>query len=344
MCSNLRRVAILLAFVVLGLPGENNAAKNGKPGVADIGGAKAVLWSDPADIASRNLLYGSGGEGRQPRGPFTFIEEDTEGSNPKLDIRDIDGVKWKVKLGAEARPEVAASRLVWAAGYFTTDDYFLEELRVQDLPGRLHRGQELVGPDGTLHNVRLKRPMKDQEKLGTWHWASNPFQGTREFNGLRVLMALMNNWDLKDSNNAVYQAKNHDEAGERPRIYLVSDLGATFGTTGYIRSLEASRGNLDSYKQSKFISNLNSDFVDFGAPGRPTLLETVNLPVFLHRLDLRSIGRRIPREDAKWIGQLLGRLSQEQIRDAFRAAGYSSVETNEFARVVESRIAELNAL
>jgi hypothetical protein len=44
------------------------------------------------------------------------------------------------------------------------------------------------------------------------------------------------------------------------------------------------------------------------------------------------------------MGQVLGQLSQEQIRDAFRAAGYSAPEVNEFANVVQSRIAELNAL
>ena len=39
-------------------------------------------------------------------------------------------------------------------------------------------------------------------------------------------MALINNWDLKEVNNAIYEEK-----GEGPR-YVVSDLGATFGETG----------------------------------------------------------------------------------------------------------------
>jgi hypothetical protein len=267
-----------------------------------------------------------------------------EGTNPKIDVRDQDGIKWKVKLGAEARPEVAASRLVWAAGYFTNEDYFLENMQVQGLPPHLHRGQELVAPDGSLHSVRLKRSNKSEEKLGMWQWSSNPFVGTREFNGLRVLMALVNNWDVKDSNNAVYQEKHSDNSREPEQIYLVSDLGASFGPTGFKLPVEASRGNLDAYKRSKFMSNQTPDYVDFGAPGRPTLVETFNLPVFLHRIDLRWIGRRIARGDAKWMGQVLGQLSPEQIRDAFRAAGYSPQEVNDFAAVVQARIAELNAL
>ena len=69
---------------------------------------------------------------------------------------------------------------------------------------RLRRGGNLVSPDGTVHNVRLKRHLKDQKKIGAWSWAKCPFTSTREWYGLRVLMAVMNNWDLKDSNNSVY--------------------------------------------------------------------------------------------------------------------------------------------
>jgi len=38
------------------------------------------------------------------------------------------------------------------------------------------------------------------------------------------MMALINNWDLKDVNNAVHEY-------EGKRIYLISDLGASFGST-----------------------------------------------------------------------------------------------------------------
>jgi len=44
------------------------------------------------------------------------------------------------------------------------------------------------------------------------------------------------------------------------------------------------------------------------------------------------------------MGQLLARLSPEQIRDAFRAAGYTPEETEGFAKVVERRIGALTAL
>jgi hypothetical protein len=189
----------------------------------------AVLWREPADISSRNLFYGPGGEKDQPHGPFTFVKEDLDGTNPKFVVRDKDDVKWKVKLGEEVRPETVASRLVWAVGYFTNEDYFLPDLQVAELP-RLRRGQRQVMAGGVLHNVRLKRYLKGEEKLGSWQWRNDPFAGTRELNGLRVAMALINNWDVKDENNSVYEYK-HDKDGPA-QIYMVSDLGASFGTPG----------------------------------------------------------------------------------------------------------------
>jgi hypothetical protein len=54
------------------------------------------------------------------------------------------------------------------------------------------------------------------------------------------------------------------------------------------------------------------------------------------------IGYHIPRADARWIGQLLAQLSKEQIRQAFRSAGYSPQEVEGFANVVEQRINEMN--
>jgi hypothetical protein len=44
------------------------------------------------------------------------------------------------------------------------------------------------------------------------------------------------------------------------------------------------------------------------------------------------------------MGDLLSRLSNRQIEDAFRAAGYSPEEVAGFSRIVESRIAALGEL
>jgi len=296
----------------------------------------AILWREPADITSRDLYYGPGGKAHEPRTELTFLSEDTTGASPKFEAVDEEGIHWKVKLGVEAKGENAASRLVWAAGYYTNEDYFVREIRVRNLP-HLDRGGHYVTGGSVVHDVRLKRHNPGEKKLGTWQWGNNPFHGTREWNALRALMALVNNWDLKDFNNAIYQVK-----GEHPeQRYLVSDLGASFGTTNLNRTL---KGDLHSYEQSKWIIGVTNDHVDFAVPGSPPAVWAFAMPVMVQRRELMWIGRGVPRADVAWLGHLLARLSPRQIRDAFRASGYSDDELERFSRVVEHRIEELNRL
>ena len=78
------------------------------------------------------------------------------------------------------------------------------------------------------------------------------------------MMALMNSWDLKDENNEI-----RERDSDQPRkIDLVSDLGATFGTTGYSWTQTKAKGNLKSYTHTKFIKKEDPEFVDFNVlPG-----------------------------------------------------------------------------
>jgi hypothetical protein len=300
----------------------------------------AVLWREPADIASRNLFYGAGGEQYLPSRTMDFVEEDHAGSNPKFYVRDQDGTKWTAKMGVEAKPETAAAHLLWAAGYYADEDYFVPSLEVKGLPSHLERGQNLAEKDGTITNVRLERHVKGRKKIGSWKWKHNPFTATRKFNGLRVMMALMNSWDLKDENNAIYE----EESSPAHKIYAVSDLGASFGTTGYSWTGAMGKGNLKSYSHSKFISKAGPEFVDFNVPTRPALIYFFHVPGLIRRMQMRWIGRHIPREDAKWMGDVLSHLSSAQIQDAFRSAGYSQQEVDGFSKVLEERIAELSKL
>src|SRR5215472_7580765 len=310
----------LALLVVVYVPSATAKGRNNydAAGTEITASSRAVLWRNPIDITSRNLLYGPGGKAHRPHGTFTFAKEDLDGTSPKFSVRDQDGVKWKVKLGSEAQPETAASRLIWAVGYLANEDYFLTRLQVQNLPPHLHRGQKFVASDGFVLNARLKRYLKGEEKSGNWGWRESPFAGTRELNGLRVLMALLNNWDLTDENNAIYDQQS-DEAPQQ--LFIVSDLGSTFGAGRLTWPLSRARGDLSTYRHSRFITNTTADYVDFQTPARPSFLFIATPREFVHKLHLRWIGRRIPRADAKWVGRLLAQLSAEQIRDAFRAAG-----------------------
>ena len=154
-------------------------------------------------------------------------------------------------------------------------------------------------------------------------------------NGLRVMMALVNNWDLKTVNNSIYDMEDQT-------IYAVTDVGATFGKTGNTAS--RSKSNLKDYEGSKFIDKIAGDHVDFVLHSRPLFITAVDVPNYRERSSMEAITKHIPRADAKWIGQRLAQLSNEQIRDCFRAGGYTQEEVERYSEVVQNRIAELNAL
>jgi len=295
----------------------------------------AALWRDRGDISSLNLLEGPGGKKHHPAGKFTFVKEEKEGTAPKFEVLDEKGAEWKVKLGEETKSETAATRLVWAVGYFADEDYYLPEIQVEKMP-RLGRGCEYVAAGGVVHGVRLERKIHGQKKSGNWSWFNNPLEGTRELSGLRIMMALLNNWDLKEINNAVYS-----EEGENSR-YVVSDLGATFGRTG--NPLVRSKSNLRDYRGTKFVQNVNPEHVDFYLSSRSFFLTVFDVPNYIARTKMQGVVKHIPRTHAQWLGRLLGQLSAEQIRDCFRAAGYSPQEVEGFAEVVQSRIEDLHRL
>ena len=272
--------------------------------------SSAVLWTNPDDLESRDLFYGCGSKDREPSGKMKFVGENMNGVNPKFDVRDSNGVRWGVKLGSEARPEVAATRLVWAVGYFTNEDYYVQELPVR-IP-RLERGNEFIHND-RIEGVRLKRHNKHEHKIGYWSWNQNPFAGTRELNGLKVMMEIINNTDLKPEHLVIYDYK------ERERRYFITDLGGTFGRAG-AHFYNRNKGVLKDYASYPLIQKLGTEYVDFW--------------YFKH----------VPRADAKWIGDILARLSDEQISDAFRAGGFSPADIEGYTKKFRAKINELTSL
>lgn len=273
------------------------------------------MWREPRDIASRDLLLGPGGEQMKPDlSRLTFIKEETGGYSKKYRVKDARGRVWVAKLGKEAQSETAAVRLVWAVGYTTEINYLVPRVTI---PGK-----------GTFENVRFEARPKEVERLDEWEWTNNPFAGKRELQGLKVLMALMENWDLKNDNNRVLLVRN----GRRNELhYIVSDLGTTFGKTGgqrspiaFFKSIKGSRNEPDDYVEDEFIDEVQGTRVSLDYSGKNS-----------------EIMRDITVADAKWIGGLLSRLSERQIQDAFRAANYTPEEVQLLAGAVRKRIQEL---
>ena len=305
------------------------------PVLAQQGSPAAVIWHDRGDAAALDLVSGPGGRAHEPGGHLRFIEESRDGTSPKFEVEDEHGVRWKVKLGEEARSETAATRLLWAAGYVVDEDYYRPGIRVVGLP-RLARGQEFVTDEGIVTGARLERQGGGGGERATWSWYDNSFVGTREFNGLKVMMALVNNWDLKDVNNRVF------DTAEGGAQYGITDLGATFGRTGNI--ITRSKSVAKEYAETKFISKVSATHIDFVMQSRPILPFVFHLSAYRERTRMQDIVKGIPIADARWIGDRLGRLSAEQIRDAFRASGFSPGDIEVYTQVVVARIRALQDL
>ena len=280
---------------------------------------EAVLWRAPADIASRDLFLGPGGEEKKPNlSNLTFISANQEGYSVKYHVRDGSGRKWVVKVGNEARPETTAIRLLWAVGYVTEINYLLPCVHIAGAPKPRKDVPRCEG-DG-FADVRFEERGDGVKRGESWDWKSNPFYGKRELNGLLVMMALLNNWDLKTSNNVVLQATNAE--GVTEQRYVISDLGATFGKTG--GPISHSRNEPEKYVKTQFIEGAKGGRVRFAYSGKQSGL-----------FDEISVA------DAKWIGSLLAQLSDKQIEDAFRAADFTPEETQMLVAQVKDRISQL---
>jgi hypothetical protein len=282
------------------------------------------------------MINGAGGAAHAPKPgvEYSFVKEDLNATTTKFYAKDPDGVEWLVKLGPEAGAETAATRFTWAMGYFADEDYFLPQIHVTGLPKLKRNMHGASEKTGIVPNVRLKREVK---KLENWDWDNNPFVNTRELNGLRVLMALMNNWDLTELNNKIYVIDNE-------RKFLVSDLGATFGQTGQDMPI-GTKGNVKDYEHAKFVKSRTADTVSFVMNTRPPFFFKPFTPkLYATSARMVHLAENIPVADAQWMGGMLAKLTPRQIRDAFRTAGYPPETVEGFARAFESRIAELNNL
>ena len=300
-----------------------------------------VLWRDPGNVRLRNLRYGPGSARLAPVAPFSFLTEDKSGVSPKFEVRDARGVKWVVKLGEEAQSETVATRLVWAPGYFAEEAYYFPRVRISNLP-RLSRGRKFVEARSIVRGARFE-PRRNEVKRGKrWDWIKNPFAGTRELNGLKVIMVLLNNFDARTANNVILHDSHTGEAR-----YVVSDLGATLGRAGGLGGTRT-KNNLRDFLSTRFVTGVEDDgTVEFDYDTRPTKLGMLTIfypPYYFGEVRKEKSMRGIPIEHARWIGSLLSQLTDEQLRDSFRAAYYDRATTEAYVRSLRQRINQLSQL
>jgi hypothetical protein len=274
----------------------------------------AQLWVDPGG-APRNLEAGPAGDDfRRPAADVRYdvVSRDTRGFSITYRVRDARGAEWNVKIGPEAQTEVVASRILWAVGYHQLPSFFVERWIAVDRS----RGQLLGG-------ARFRPRSLPLTSKGVWSWQSNPFVGTREYNGLLALLMLLNGTDLKNDNNERFEM----QGGNRERAsqwYVVKDLGATLGETGRV---DPRRGFLEGFEREPFLAGKDGPFVRFAYRGRH-----------------QELLQRIPVEHLHWTCRRILALTDTQWRDAFRAGNYDEHTTARYVARIRAKAEEGLAL
>ena len=294
--------------------------------------AQPILWTDPGDVTKLDVATGPGGESYRPAPPFHFVRESSGGTSPKIEVKDARGRVWRVKGGGEAHPEPVSVRLAWAVGFYAEPIHYVANGRIEGALG-LKRAHKLVKPDGTFQNVVFEASedeftyMKDKG----WTWTENPFVGTHELNGLKLMMILLSNWDNKDSRDETKTGSNVSVM-KRPDgrlVYYVNDWGESLGSWGK-HDLSRSRWNCGRYKgqSSQFITGVSDGRLQFSFSG--------------HHVDDFSNDIRV--EDARWLASYLGKLTDAQLQAAVQAGGASPEEVSCFSGEIRNRIRRLEAI
>jgi hypothetical protein len=299
-------------------------------------GVRHRRWRDPGAVETLDLTGGPGGAALAPKAPFSFIEEHSSGSQPCVSVRDANGRRWRVKWGHEVPCETFAVRLAWACGYFAEVTHRIASGTIEGL-APLTRAAGCVEANGAFVDARFELDDPDVLKLfeeHSWSWTSNPFVGTPQLAGLKVLLMLISNWDNKDqrdvgrgSNTAIFVVR--DGRWRREAQYLIVDWGGSMGKWG---GTVVTRGRWDAAgfaaQTPQFVTGVSGNYVQFGYAGQRTADARASITI----------------ADVRWLCQYLTRITDDQLRAALRASGATAEEEASFAASLRARIDQLRAV
>ena len=321
------RIAIALGFLMLLLMRAGGRTDHASANASTLAQAPVVIWRDPGAVELLDFAAGPGGHENRPRSPFVFLKELSNGTAPKIKVRDAHGREWVVKWGTEVKAENIATRIAWASGFFVDCTYFVKEGKIEGAKD-LGPAGEFVGPDGGFKEARFELWNGGYVEGQNWSWNENPFVGSRELTGLKIVVMLTSNWDNKDSrdtfngpNTAII---NHIENGRRELRYVVDDWGSTMGKWGP-RYFYRDKWNCKAYSEqtAQFISRVKDGVVDWGFAGS------------------RNVSEGIRVEDVQWSLSYVGRITDSQIKAGLEASGATPEEVECFSSAIRSRINQM---
>ena len=285
-----------------------------------------LLWKDPGDIAHIDFTHPAGGAKNTPKPPFSFLSERLTGSSPKVMVRDSADVKWRVKGGLEPKAESFATRFVAALGYYADPTVFVAHGKIEGVT-RLKRAAGFIQPDGSFSNGSFERRHgKLKELTQDWAWNRNPFLHTKEFQGLKVLVMLLSDWDNKDardrwtgSNTGIAERQVN---GRIQLIYRVKDWGQTLGAWGTHQKPKGWDCAAFTAQTQAFLTARAGQYLRFGFTGQ-------------HTDDFKN---DITVDDVRWLLRYLGKITDAQMQDGLKASGATPEETACFVPQLRERI------
>lgn len=290
--------------------------------------AAQTLWKEPQRVSVSDWTWGPGGQATAPRPPFAFVKEKMTGTNPKVEVRDAAGRLWTAKFGAEVHADTFSARLLSAVGYAAVPTYYVEKGTITGVHD-LKRARRFVAKDGSFKSARLKlkeHHAKSEEENPAWSWVDNPFMGTRELGGLKIIVMLASNWDTKDSrdgigsNNEIIQL-----AASSPAWYAVTDWGASFGKSGGFFKRDRWDWNAYHGQSSRFVSLTASGTLQWGFKGK-------------HGGDITT---GVGLDDIRWLLPYLSRITDEEFTAGLRASGASGPVAQYYTQSLRARIDQL---
>lgn len=281
--------------------------------------ARSRLWT-PTRIRSLDLRTG-------PRAAdailskadvtCTYLDQGLGGRSPKFLCKLSEHDVVKVKFGAdngEVFGEVLATRLLWALG-FGADRMYPAAVVCRGCPAALG-GTPLPGDARRFDPAVIERQMPGREwpPDGPKGWAWNdlnvvdPRMGgatLAQRDALKLLAVFLQHTDSKPEQQRILCLARRDAtSGACARPFLmISDVGLTFGRASRMNANEASGANLTAWRQTPIWKE---------GPGCRG-----NLPRSLTgTLDDPAISE----QGRRFLADLLGQISDRQLRDLFEAA------------------------
>ena len=275
--------------------------------------------SSPVDLESRDLFRGP------PRAPRRRPRRQLRLRRPRYErpqsrvrrSRSRTASSGASSSGRKHRPKSSLSRSLWAIGFHQPPTYYVAAW-THDGPGGRAAGRRPL----PSRDRRLDR------SLGEWDWTDYPHTRSPENGGLLVAQMILNNWDLKTSNNKVIDRTDGSRPGRASMWRAISArrwaptnrrsgcAGPTCAGAKARRTIFRAFRSRDSSTASKAVSSSSRTAVRTSRSSAPSSHRTSPGPA-----------------------RLFSRLSDAQWHDAFRAGGYSREDAARYIARFKEKIA-----